>query len=503
VSGDHPSLSVAICTRNRPQELAACIEHALADPRVAEVLVSSDGVDVETDAVVDGFRAQDPRVRFLRGRRQGLAANRNECIANCRTDYVLFLDDDARLDPAFLDVALPRLSPQHLVTGWEDQNGRRIVPVNASFFGHQRVPNNGRPRSIVVNATIFPVAFLARRPFDEFYRFGAEEIDMALAACSAGLSIVMVDGGNLHFHVESARGGNGLAFILSNTHFCVRRYADYERDYAKLALYLALGPAQTLRALLRLPEPPGLAEALALTVSTLRSGFAKGTSALPRAVPDADRLPQTTVVVRSRGDVGRLRACLAALRAQHAAPVEIVVAWDHGGRPPVLGAQYAEVRIDDVTGATALQVWTRGMASARGAVVAFVDEDVVPRRDWTSQLGAAFGDPAVSAVTGPEVELGPEGARVVEADTGPAGRSGRPRPSRRRPASLLLPAVVAASHAGFRRASFVGPGGGIDSASAPGRIERDGRVLVERAAAPGHGQPGTGVPDAPELSGAL
>ena len=66
---------------------------------------------------------------------------------------------------------------------------------------------------VVINSTIFPAVFLKSRPFDEFYRYGSEEIDMAIAATSSGLKIERVAAGNIHLHSPSSRSGNELAAI--------------------------------------------------------------------------------------------------------------------------------------------------------------------------------------------------------------------------------------------------------------------------------------------------
>lgn len=281
-----PSLTVAICTRERPDDLAGCLECALADDRVSEVLVSSDGLDAETDTVVHNFSTQDSRVRFIRGPRRGLAANRNACIANCQSEYILFLDDDARMEPEFLTKALLQVAPNRIVTGWELNNGNQIEPHNADFFGYQRKPPKRVLRSLVINSAIFPMSFLTRRPFDEFYCFGSEEIDMAMAATHSGVSIVMVDAGNVHLHVQTSRAGNAQAAVQSNIYFCVRRYREYERSRTKLALYVVFGPLQTLRAFRRIDDRPTLLRAMRLTLSGLVSGFRGGTINLPRNAHD-------------------------------------------------------------------------------------------------------------------------------------------------------------------------------------------------------------------------
>ena len=88
-------LCVAICTRNRPQQLADCLHSLEASGLVDEVIVSSDGSDDETEMVARSVAGKFRHFSFLRGPRCGLAANRNNCIAAVRSAYVLFLDDDA------------------------------------------------------------------------------------------------------------------------------------------------------------------------------------------------------------------------------------------------------------------------------------------------------------------------------------------------------------------------------------------------------------------------
>ncbi len=132
-------LCVAICTRNRPQQLAECLHSLESSDLVDEVIVSSDGSDDETETVALSVDGKFRRFSFLRGPRCGLAANRNNCIAAIRSDYVLFLDDDARLSASFVEVALSAAAPDRLVTGWELRNNARVTPHDPDFLGFQRL----------------------------------------------------------------------------------------------------------------------------------------------------------------------------------------------------------------------------------------------------------------------------------------------------------------------------------------------------------------------------
>ena len=246
-SADRPMmLCVAICTRNRPQQLADCLHSLESSDLVDEVIVSSDGSDDETETVALSAADKFRHFSFLRGPRSGLAANRNNCIASIRSEYVLFLDDDARLSASFVEVALSAAGPDRLVTGWELRNDAKVTPHDPDFLGFQRLAPSGDPKGIVINSTLFPTAFLRSRGFDPFYKFGSEEIDIAFGAAKRGLKIVEIDEGNVHLHVESSREGNDEAAMASRVYFGVRRYRDYERSGSNLTVFLVLALANAL-----------------------------------------------------------------------------------------------------------------------------------------------------------------------------------------------------------------------------------------------------------------
>jgi GT2 family glycosyltransferase len=90
------SLSVAVCTRNRPAELARCLASLLASSdRPDEILIVDNAPDSETTRKVV---SQFPGVRYLCERRRGLSAARNAALAGARGDIVAFADDDVVVD---------------------------------------------------------------------------------------------------------------------------------------------------------------------------------------------------------------------------------------------------------------------------------------------------------------------------------------------------------------------------------------------------------------------
>lgn len=235
------SLCVAICTRHRPAELAECLRSIRSSSLVDQVVVSSDGRDQATDEVCRTASGSFRDFRYVYGPQKGLAANRNNCVDTSDTTFIMFLDDDARLVPAFVEVALAAATEQKIVTGWENMNGTIRTPCEPDFLGFQRISPGIRQKAIVINSSIFPRDFLRSRPFDEFYEFGSEEIDICYGAVARGLVIEQVDAGNDHRHVDQSRAGNEIRIVRSKMYFGVRRYTCYEPSRLRLVAFVAYG----------------------------------------------------------------------------------------------------------------------------------------------------------------------------------------------------------------------------------------------------------------------
>jgi glycosyltransferase involved in cell wall biosynthesis len=410
-------LCVAICTRNRPQQLADCLQSLESSTLVDEVVVSSDGSDDETEAIALSAAGKFPHFSFLRGPRCGLAANRNSCIAVIRSAYVLFLDDDARLSASFLEVALSAVGPDRLVTGWELRNNRRVTAHDPDFLGFQRVAPAGDPKGIVINSTLFPTAFLRSRGFDDFYTFGSEEIDIAFAAAKRGLRIMEIDEGNVHLHVESSREGNDDAATISRVYFGIRRYRTYERSAAKLVLFHVLILVHTLGSRIksrRFASLPSIACALGRAVGA--AWFMKDSSLkvspsheLPQiaggGLPAEGASPSFTVLIPTYKRPRDLQHCLHAVLSQSRPPNQIIaVRRDNDEESAhVLHSHENAVREVIVSQGGTVAALRAGLSHASGTLVAVTDDDAIPRYDWLERLAAAFDDDSVGAVGGRDV----------------------------------------------------------------------------------------------------
>lgn len=101
------SASIVICTRHRSHDLARCLEaiqSEIASGR--EVVVVDNGPDAATEAAV---RAH-PRLRYVIEPRPGLSCARNAGIAAASGDVVIFVDDDVRPEPGWIEPLLRRFA---------------------------------------------------------------------------------------------------------------------------------------------------------------------------------------------------------------------------------------------------------------------------------------------------------------------------------------------------------------------------------------------------------
>ena len=105
-----PSVTVAICTRNRPDDLNTCLNAiSRLNPRPDEILVvdNSEG-DLATERITS-----DHGVRYVVEPAPGLSRARNRALAESRCEIVAYMDDDALPGEDWLEQILaPFADPQ-------------------------------------------------------------------------------------------------------------------------------------------------------------------------------------------------------------------------------------------------------------------------------------------------------------------------------------------------------------------------------------------------------
>jgi glycosyltransferase involved in cell wall biosynthesis len=122
------TFTVILCTHNRCETLAKAMHsiaiQALPQSVVWEVLVVDNNSTDRTREVVEEFCIREPgRFRYLFESRQGLSNARNAGIRNARGDIIAFMDDDATVEPTWLE---------NLLTAFQDDEcagvGGRVLP---------------------------------------------------------------------------------------------------------------------------------------------------------------------------------------------------------------------------------------------------------------------------------------------------------------------------------------------------------------------------------------
>lgn len=99
--GPPPSATIAICTRDRPDDLKRCLAALAALPDDGQEVLVIDSASRAGDVVrtvAEGF----PGVRYVREPRPGLDIARNRALREARGEVVAFCDDDAEVDVGWL-----------------------------------------------------------------------------------------------------------------------------------------------------------------------------------------------------------------------------------------------------------------------------------------------------------------------------------------------------------------------------------------------------------------
>ena len=101
---DAPRISVVICTRDRPRQLARLLPSVLAQdhPDFEVLVVDNAPSTTELADYLETHFGGDDRVRYVLEPRAGLARARNRGLLEASAEYVAFLDDDEVPDSAWL-----------------------------------------------------------------------------------------------------------------------------------------------------------------------------------------------------------------------------------------------------------------------------------------------------------------------------------------------------------------------------------------------------------------
>lgn len=154
-------VSVLIPARNEECNLPACLEAALAQAEVAEVLVYDDHSEDATAAVVARYAQRDPRLCYVAPRPlpPGWRGKTFAChllAQAARSPWLLFVDADARLEPNAVGGLLAEAERRQvtLLSGWPG--------LEMCSFAEKLL----MPMLNFVVLTLYPAPLAIRRPQD-------------------------------------------------------------------------------------------------------------------------------------------------------------------------------------------------------------------------------------------------------------------------------------------------------------------------------------------------
>ena len=299
--GSRPDMNVTVCipTRNRPDDLAQCLNSiAASSVPVSEIVVSDDSTD---DRTRDLVAACYPHVKYVFGPRKGLGPNRNSAIAAASSDWILFLDDDARLGSDFLTEMMKaryaNADSRLILTGIEKQVKGLVFPNDQDFLGFQKLPygSNKNVNTVVINATLFPAALFKEMLFDPRLIYGYDEVDIASSARGAGYRIVLIPSAvNLHFPSPVNRDYYSPHTEAARIYVTFKRYARAERRPIKALLFLVASFLHSLAHHLRRFGLSGIAGAVRMhkaAMTNIALWLGERCPAGPDAQPRARRRP--------------------------------------------------------------------------------------------------------------------------------------------------------------------------------------------------------------------
>lgn len=453
-SRDQPSVSVVVCTRDRPDDLERCLRSLLLlEPAPVEIVV------VDSAPTSDTTRAlcADLPVRYTVEPIAGLSRARNRGILATTGDVIAFTDDDCVVDPAWLAGIGARLADPRvgLVTGV-------VVPLELETPAQQLFEarggfGRGYARIVLDGAQIGPMTsvgrigaganFVVRRSaiervgaFAEWLGSGtpagaAEEYDLFCRLLAAGDRLVF-DPEQIVWHRHRRDTGalqrTLFAYARGSTAYATQRVLlDGDLGAARILQWWWLRhlPRELVRIAARDRGRSELRLLLAEALGTLSGPFGLWTSRRSRRDVRQLDLPKpgspvaaarptvareagsVSVVVPTRDRAASLERLLRELALQSYPPerLEAVVVLDGTGDDSAAVASSLDVpyrvtvRALDRVGVGAAR--NAGTAAATGDIVVFLDDDVVPRPDCVERHAAAHrrGSPCVALGYAPPV----------------------------------------------------------------------------------------------------
>ena len=499
--GRDARVAVVIVTRDRCASLLRTLTELAALPEAPRVIVVDNG---STDGTVERVRASHPDVAVVALSENRGSAARTIGVEAVDAPYIAFADDDSWWAAGALRQAADLFDMQptlglvaaRVLLGDE----RRPDPVCAAMAASPLpraadLPGPAVLGFIACGAVVRRSAYLACGGFHERFGIGGEEELLALDLAAAGWQLAYVETIVAHHHPSSARNRDARRRgVTRNALWCawLRRPAGSALRQSVRLAHPALTDRWARRGLLDALHglPWVLRERRVLpppveTAARLLDGDAPcGPPAYPdweETVPTGDALAplvaggvDVSVVIATHRRDDSLRRLLGRLLAQDypAARREIIVVDDAQSEsvPRLVAAlteEHPGAGIHSLPGARRGPAAARnvGWRAARGAVIAFIDDDAYPAdARWLTEGTAPFRDRSV---------VGVSGAVTVPVD--------KPPTDFQRNVQGLEAGVFITCNAFYRRSALIAVGGFDEAFRAPYREDSDLQFRVEAA----------------------
>ena len=251
-------LAICITTRNRFEELTACLGAVWSSTvKPSSVIVSDDSAEDEIQEKNRQIVEQYPNTTYLQGPRSGVCANRNNAVnAVTDADLVAFVDDDICVEPDFIALAVAQYEKmpstereRTILTGSSrEPGGEELVPSSLTFRGYFQPSKT--PESVVIHAAVFPRQFFQEEQWDENIFFGYEDAELCLRALKRGYKILSVPElrtVNTRFLQGSLVGSSvgdltdyEIYIEAARLYVGIKRYKNIFPNFVKLILFMVV-----------------------------------------------------------------------------------------------------------------------------------------------------------------------------------------------------------------------------------------------------------------------
>lgn len=206
MSGLNVFVTIAVCTRNRPAELRACLESLIGQKTdfTFEILCVENDAEPKMEEIAAELRETAEKrgipLRYLVQPVQNIGLTRNFCVANSESPFVAFIDDDEYAAEDWLQqlVNVQKQTDADIVTGmvyyeFPDEFPQSVRHSNVyALYTQKNEPEIHPQGGADANATLYRrELFTLREPaFDpEYGRTGGGDYEFALFLLCRGKKI--------------------------------------------------------------------------------------------------------------------------------------------------------------------------------------------------------------------------------------------------------------------------------------------------------------------------